>query len=61
VENQKPIGIFDSGLGGLSIARSIRDILPDEDIVYFADSKYSPYGSKSKALCDPDHQFLSSV
>ena len=48
MENQKPIGIFDSGLGGLSIARSIRDILPDEDIVYFADSKYSPYGSKSK-------------
>lgn len=47
-ENQKPIGIFDSGLGGLSIARSIRDILPAEDIVYFADLKHSPYGCKSK-------------
>ena len=47
-ENQRPIGIFDSGLGGLSIARSIRDILPAEDIVYFADLKHSPYGCKSK-------------
>ena len=48
MENEKPIGIFDSGLGGLSVARAIRDILPDEDIVYVADSEYSPYGSKTK-------------
>jgi len=43
-----PIGIFDSGVGGLSVARSIREILPDEDIIYIADSYYAPYGSKSE-------------
>ncbi len=47
-ENQSPIGIFDSGLGGLSIARAVRDILPAEDLMYFADTDFSPYGSKSR-------------
>lgn len=41
-----PIGIFDSGLGGLSVLRSIRESLPGEDLVYLADSAYCPYGSK---------------
>lgn len=46
--NNNPIGIFDSGVGGLSIASSIRDKLPNENIVYIADSLHAPYGSKSK-------------
>jgi len=43
-----PIGIFDSGVGGLLIAQSIRGILPNEDIIYIADSFHSPYGNKSE-------------
>ena len=43
------IGIFDSGLGGLSVMRAIRDVLPSADIVYFGDTKRAPYGEKSPA------------
>lgn len=42
-----PIGIFDSGIGGLSVARKIREFLPNEDIIYVADSLHAPYGEKS--------------
>lgn len=41
------IGIFDSGLGGLSILREIQKVLPDEPILYLADEKNCPYGNKS--------------
>ncbi|MFZ5591240.1 MAG: glutamate racemase [Bacillota bacterium] len=44
---QCPIGIFDSGVGGLSVTREIRRLLPGEDILYFADSAYCPYGTKT--------------
>ena len=47
MERQKSIGIFDSGVGGLSIARAIKHILPEENLVYFADVEFSPYGNKS--------------
>tara|TARA_B110000459_G_scaffold43678_1_gene48087 strand:+ start:8528 stop:9334 length:807 start_codon:yes stop_codon:yes gene_type:complete len=43
-----PIGIFDSGLGGLSICKEIIELLPNESIVYLADSINVPYGEKSK-------------
>lgn len=43
------IGIFDSGLGGLSIFRKIKLFLPDEDIIYYADNAHTPYGDKSTA------------
>lgn len=42
--SDRPIGIFDSGVGGLSILKAIREHLPNENLVYFADSKYAPYG-----------------
>jgi glutamate racemase len=42
-----PVGVFDSGLGGLSVTREIRQRLPHEDILYFADCAYCPYGIKS--------------
>ncbi|RUM51598.1 MAG: glutamate racemase, partial [Methylococcus sp.] len=42
-----PIGIFDSGVGGLSVARHIADEMPCERLLYFADSAHAPYGSKS--------------
>ncbi|MCK4596014.1 aspartate/glutamate racemase family protein, partial [candidate division WOR-3 bacterium] len=44
----KPIGIFDSGIGGLTVAREIITTLPNEDVIYFGDTARVPYGSKSK-------------
>ena len=42
----QPVGVFDSGVGGLSLLRCIREELPGEDLVYVADSGYAPYGDK---------------
>lgn len=42
-----PIGVFDSGLGGLSVAREIRRALPGERLLYVADSRYCPYGTRT--------------
>lgn len=42
------IGIFDSGIGGLSVFREIRKLLPDEKYIYFSDSAHCPYGEKSR-------------
>ena len=47
-QNNSPIGVFDSGLGGLTVAREIMRNLPKEKIVYFGDTARVPYGSKSK-------------
>ncbi len=46
--DQKPIGVFDSGLGGLTAVRELKRLLPGEDIVYFGDTGRVPYGSRSK-------------
>ena len=43
----QPIGIFDSGIGGLTIAHAIKQKLPNENIIYFGDTKHLPYGEKS--------------
>ena len=43
-----PIGIFDSGIGGLTVAREITDLMPNEKIVYYGDTLHLPYGQKSK-------------
>jgi glutamate racemase len=45
----QPIGIFDSGIGGLTVAHAIRQALPKENIVYFGDTAHLPYGDKSEA------------
>ena len=42
-----PIGIFDSGIGGLTIGYAIKEKLPNENIIYFGDTKHLPYGEKS--------------
>lgn len=47
--SDQPIGIFDSGIGGTSIMREVVKLLPNENIIYLADSKNAPYGQKSKA------------
>jgi glutamate racemase len=46
---EAPIGIFDSGIGGLTVAYAIRTRLPQESIVYFGDTAHLPYGDKSEA------------
>ena len=46
--NNAPIGIFDSGIGGITIFKSIKKLLPKENIIYFSDNLNSPYGNKSK-------------
>lgn len=45
-----PIGVFDSGLGGLSVLSAMRAVLPRESMLYFADSGYAPYGEKTDAF-----------
>lgn len=48
MSNEAPIGVFDSGVGGLTVAREIMRQIPNETIVYFGDTARVPYGSKSK-------------
>lgn len=43
----QPIGVYDSGVGGLSVLRAIREALPQEDLLYVADSAHVPYGEKT--------------
>ena len=45
--DRRPIGVFDSGLGGLTAVRSLRSILPGENLVYFGDTARVPYGGRS--------------
>jgi glutamate racemase len=47
LEPEQPIGIFDSGVGGLTVAHSIKSLLPNEKIIYFGDTFHLPYGDKS--------------
>lgn len=48
-KNNRPIGIFDSGIGGLTVADAIRQLLPNENLIYFGDTAHLPYGDKSEA------------
>ncbi|MBA5246673.1 glutamate racemase [Marnyiella aurantia] len=48
LEAGQPIGIFDSGVGGLTVAREIKRMLPHENLIYFGDTKHLPYGDKSR-------------
>ena len=48
MDNNKPIGVFDSGIGGTSIWKEIHNLLPNEKTIYLADSKNAPYGEKSR-------------
>ncbi len=43
----RPIGVFDSGVGGLSLLRELRSLLPNEDFIYISDNAYAPYGALS--------------
>ena len=48
IDREAPVGVFDSGVGGLTVAREIMRNLPSEKIVYFGDTARVPYGSKSR-------------
>ena len=48
--SEHPIGVFDSGLGGLTVVSAIQKLLPDESIIYFGDTARVPYGNKSNDL-----------
>ncbi len=45
MSSQQPVGVFDSGVGGLSVLRHVHDLLPTEQLIYVADSAYMPYGA----------------
>lgn len=45
--NNRPIGLFDSGVGGLTVAHAIKQIMPSENLIYFGDTAHLPYGDKS--------------
>lgn len=49
MNNSNPIGIFDSGIGGLTVVKSVKSFLPNEKIIYFGDTARVPYGSKSNS------------
>jgi glutamate racemase len=48
-EKTSPVGIFDSGIGGLTVAHAIKKTLPNESLIYFGDTAHLPYGDKSEA------------
>jgi glutamate racemase len=49
LRSSQPIGVFDSGIGGLTVAHAIRTLLPNESMIYFGDTAHLPYGDKSEA------------
>ncbi len=64
MRNQLPIGIFDSGVGGLTVYRALHDLLPNEHFIYLGDTARVPYGTKSMATVEryaiENSQFLVS-
>lgn len=64
MSDNRPIGVFDSGLGGLTVVKEIKRLLPNEDIVYFGDTGRVPYGTRSndivKKYAREDEAFLLS-
>ena len=62
--SKEPIGVFDSGLGGLTAVKELLSVLPHEDIVYFGDTGRVPYGNRShstiKKYAHQDAAFLLS-
>jgi glutamate racemase len=64
VTSRAPIGVFDSGVGGLSVLKAIGQILPGEDLIFLADQAHVPYGSRSlgevRAFAEEITRFLMS-
>ena len=47
MDKNAPIGLFDSGIGGLTVVKAMKKILPNENIIYVGDNKRAPYGPRS--------------
>ena len=47
MSDSRPIGVFDSGIGGLTVVKALRDLLPNENIFYLGDTARVPYGTRS--------------
>ena len=60
VNKNNPIGIFDSGIGGLTVAKAIRKLLTNESLLYFGDTKHLPYGDKSEESVKEFSQNISN-
>ena len=62
ISKSSPIGVFDSGVGGISVLRVLKHDMPNEDYIFFGDSLNAPYGDKSEArikeMCDSNINFL---
>ena len=62
--DNRPIGFFDSGLGGLTAVRALRRVLPDENIIYFGDTARMPYGARPvemlRKMARQDLDFVAS-
>lgn len=58
---QAPIGIFDSGIGGLTIASAIHRLMPNESLIYFGDTAHMPYGDKSPELIEAYSLHISDL
>ena len=60
--SDQPVGIFDSGVGGLSVLREVRRILPAENLLYLADQAFGPYGDQPleavRTQCERVSRFL---
>ncbi|MDQ3657365.1 MAG: glutamate racemase [Chloroflexota bacterium] len=61
MSNNGPIGVFDSGLGGLSVLRDMRALLPTEDILYYADNAYCPYGLRSQEQIQDRSRLITAL
>ncbi|HIP80945.1 MAG TPA: glutamate racemase [Leucothrix mucor] len=57
--NNNPIGVFDSGIGGLSVLQEIHRLLPHEDLIYVGDSAHAPYGDRSAEHVRDRSQFIA--
>lgn len=64
MHNQRPIGVFDSGVGGLTVVKAIQELLPFEEVIYVGDTQHMPYGDKSEqhiqAYCKRIVEYLIS-
>lgn len=55
---ESPIGVFDSGVGGISVLRELVALMPEEDFIYYGDSLHAPYGTKTH---DEVHQYVLAI
>lgn len=52
MDKNSPIGVFDSGIGGLTVLESLKALMPQENFIYLADDAFYPYGTKTKSAIE---------